>query len=180
MTGRLSYSKEARSTPAELLVISEPAVLFSLFRLVGRNGFRLLDGAQPFSYRRASRDKPHALAETFAFSGGLAGIPVGGMNGCPVSAQTHFSRRLGHEPPALGVSRGPLFVLWLGLAHGTPPVTGSWRKPNLQSKMNPPRPCLLVKIISFYRGAFQYPQVQAKLGQRPRPRFKGIPRSPNE
>src|SRR5256885_7324166 len=30
------------------------------------------------------------------------------------------SRRLRYVPPALGISGGPLFVLWLAVAHGTP------------------------------------------------------------
>jgi hypothetical protein len=108
---------------------------FLLFRLAGRNRFCPFDRAKSFSYRRVLRDEPHALAESFAFSGCLAGVPIGGVHGGSMAAQTNFSGRLRHVPSALGISRSPLFILRLALAHGTPPVIGFRRKPSWQPKV---------------------------------------------
>lgn len=127
-----------------------------LFWLAGGNGLLALDGAQSFAYRRASRDESHALTEAFAFSWCLAGVPVGGVDRGAVAAQTEFSRRLRYVPPALGITRGPLFVLRFGFVHGTPPVTGIRRNPVFNERSCLPHPLLrLPEIIPFYRAAFQ-------------------------
>ena len=62
-----------------------------LLRLALRIRLRPFDGAKSFSHGRVLRDKPHALAESFAFSGCLAGVPVSGVNRGAVAAQANFS-----------------------------------------------------------------------------------------
>ncbi|HKW35382.1 MAG TPA: alkaline phosphatase family protein [Candidatus Acidoferrum sp.] len=123
-------------TPVELWTFSRGAVScgrssFLLPSLASGGCFRALDGAQPFSHRRVPRDEAHTLTKPFAFPWRLAGVPISGVDGGAVTAQTHFSGRLRHVPPALRISRSSLFHLWLGLVHGLPPVTGFRRNPNL-------------------------------------------------
>lgn len=139
----------------------------SLLRLAYRNCFRPSDRAQPFSYGRVPRDEPHALAESFAFSGGLAGVTIGSVHGGSVTAQTNFSRRLGHMPSALGISRSPLFILRLGLGHGTPPVIGFRRKPSRQSKaLIHPAPGLACRDYRLLLHCVSIAQLPANTSQR--------------
>src|SRR5437867_11572492 len=91
-----------------------------LCRLCGRYRSPPFYGAQSVSYRGVSSDEPHALTESFAFSWGLAGVPVSGMNRGAVAAQTNFSRRLRLMAPAFRIPRDSLLVLRLGIAHRTP------------------------------------------------------------
>jgi hypothetical protein len=154
---------------------------FLLFRLAGRNRFCPFDRAKSFSYRRVLRDEPHALAESFAFSGCLAGVPISGMNRGAVAAQTNFSRRLRHVPPAFWIPRGPLFALRLGLAHRTPPVTGSWREPSLQPKNDLTHPCLLCEDYLLFSSRVSIAAASRKLGPGPTQdsrRFRGVQEVP--
>jgi hypothetical protein len=113
-----------RQEYATSLALRSCMIRILLLRLGGRNRSPPFDGAQSFSYWGVSRDEPHALTESFAFSRGLAGVPVSGMNRGAVAAQTNFSRRLRLMAPAFRIPRDSLLVLWFGVAHRTP--SGYW------------------------------------------------------
>lgn len=147
----------------------------SLFRFDDKNRLRPFDGAKSFSHWGASRDEPHALAESFAFTWGLAGVPVSRMNRGAVAAQTDFSRRLRHVPTAFRIPRGPLLALRLGLVHETPPSHWLSEKLNLQPFLLHPAPLAFRKLSPFNALRFNSPgstrrveQTRSELGMTPR------------
>ena len=130
------FSRVERTEYAIPWALRSCMIRILLFRLAGRNRSPPFEGAQSLSYRGVSRDEPHALTESFAFSWGLAGVPVSGMNRGAVAAQTNLARRLRLMAPAFRIPRDSLLVLWLGIAHRTPSACWLLESPVCKQKFS--------------------------------------------
>ena len=134
----------------------------------GGRDFRAFQGSQSFPNRRGARDEPHALAESFARSRGLASVPVCGVDGGAVAAQAQFSGRHSHGSSATSVSSGFRFLVSRSaLTHGTPPRSPSGEHSfHLQRLVRPRSYCgVFILIILPYHDAFQYLVPQRRGGE---------------